>query len=702
MAIVPTVGTTLYPQAHGYDGYIENVLIRLAVTEETPMQEVTADAEAPRVDTADAAEDIRDEVGQRYSRSNLSGGAGLDFLHAPNRPQDAAIRYWDSEGVDVFGAEKGETYSAKLMHSIVQVDSAAGITKAVQIDGDVYYLAGSSIYSVGSVLKDGLSATGIDMAAVGNTIFTLDGTDGVQKYSLPSWTPTNESATVFDRIWAVKARCLGVIDNLLYEVAPVIADVNEVQHIEHDATAGDFYLTLAGGRTPSLAYNVSTGDLDTAIQGLPGVTAVTVTGSTGAWFVTFTDPGAENITPMGWNDDGLVAGSMTVHTETQGVTGSPSTLLLTLPTADTVTDVVDTGTAILVFTTAQSVYSLAVDDALALSIAGESTWIDEVPIMAAESFGVIGIVTAEPTPAGGVISRFYTAGLSDTYAITNLQLIYQVGDRTTTQDLTAHSIESTRDSIYVVAPDEGETSSTAWRYYLPTGGYARSYQFDTNPARTITSLVWAKGIMWAAVASEGLWKESNDYVMSGYVTGPLADFFSSESKQWVSGEVTGNAPTGTSLELYDTNQESLLENPSSNEWRLVAVLRNPEQTESIVDMVGRRGRYHGAKVTLASDSSRTLTPELLSYSFRALSSPNRDTLIRMPINISDQIESPGKRAIRIKGRGQAIEDALRAYEGESVLVELYRPKLKIQGLIEKFGDMMLMAINLSIFDIIGN
>ena len=40
-----------------------------------------------------------------------------------------------------------------------------------------------------------------------------------------------------------KGRILGVIDNLLYEVGPVIADVNEVQHIEYTATAGDFYLT---------------------------------------------------------------------------------------------------------------------------------------------------------------------------------------------------------------------------------------------------------------------------------------------------------------------------------------------------------------------------------------------------------------------------------------------------------------------------
>lgn len=588
MAIVPTISSTAYPQAHGYDGYIEEILIRLAVSETTPLQELTAEAEAPRVDTADAAEDIRDEVGQRYSRSNLSGGAGLDFLHAPNRPDDASIRYWDSEGVDVFGSEKGEVYSAKLMRKMEEEDVATGIKKVVQVDGAVYYLSGTLILDEGGTTKDTLSATGVDITAVGNTIFTMDATDGVQRYNLPSWTPVNESTTTtFTRIWGVKARCLGVIGNLLYEC------------------------------------------------------------------------------------------------------GTSDILLLTLPTADTVTDVVDTGTAILVFTTAQSVYSLVVDDALALSVVGESTWIDETPIVAAESFGVIGVVTAEPSVAGGNITRFYTASLGEQYSIDNLQLIFQVGDRSTTADLSATSILATRDSFYIATPDEGANSSTVWRYYLPTTGFASSYQFGTTVAsHDVTSMVWASGVLYASVASEGLWKEQDTYVATGYIIGPLADFFSSESKQWVSGELTGNAPAGTVIDLYDTNNEALIENPTDSAWTHITTIRSVNVTESITDITNHRGRYHAAKITLASDSARAFTPELLSYSFRALASPNRDTLLRIPINVSDQIESPGKRAITIKGRGAAIEAALRTYEGESVLVELYRPDIKLQGLVEQFEETM--------------
>jgi hypothetical protein len=339
-----------------------------------------------------------------------------------------------------------------------------------------------------------------------------------------------------------------------------------------------------------------------------------------------------------------------------------------------------------VFTTAGSIYSLVVDDTLALSIAGESSWLDEVPIMAAESFGVIGIVTSEPNPNSGVITRLYTASLGASYSIDNLQLIFQVGDRDTTDDLTAYSITSTRDSFYVAIPDEGANTATAWRYFLPTGGYSRSYQFETSTAHAVTSMVWASGAMWASVASEGLWAEQDTYVTSGYVIGPLADFFSSESKQWISGEITGRSPAGCALDLYDTNDESLIESPQDSQWALVATIREAGISEKRNDIVGRRGRYHAAKVEMASDGSRLTTPELVSYSFRAFASPNRDTLLRIPINVSDQIESPGKRAITIKGRGEAIEAALRAYEGESVLIELYRPALRLQGMIEQFEE----------------
>ena len=116
--IIPTIDIVDNPQSHGYDGYIDNVLIRLAVSQQTPYQDLTAEASPPRIDTAESAEDMRDEVGRRYSRSDFSGGAGLDFMHSPTRSQDAAIRFWDSRGVDVFRSDKGDVYDARRLNRV--------------------------------------------------------------------------------------------------------------------------------------------------------------------------------------------------------------------------------------------------------------------------------------------------------------------------------------------------------------------------------------------------------------------------------------------------------------------------------------------------------------------------------------------------------------------------------------------------------
>jgi len=91
---------------------------------------------------------------------------------------------------------------------------------------------------------------------------------------------------------------------------------------------------------------------------------------------------------------------------------------------------------------------------------------------------------------------------------------------------------------------------------------------------------------------------------------------------------------------------------------------------------------------LRSDASRILTPGFRSYSFRALPNPNRDILKRIPINVSDQVETYGKRAITVPGRGAVVEAHLRAFEGEYVIVELFREGLRLQSLIERFESTM--------------
>lgn len=586
-AIVPTIDQVARPQAMGYDGYIDNVLIRLAVTQETPLEDVTADAAPPKVNTSESGEDVRDEIGERYSRSNLSGGAGLDFLHSPQRPDDASIRYWDSRGVDVFRTDKGDIYEATLMHQVSQDAAHTGIHSVCQVDGTVYFATATEIRESDNTLR--YTGTGITrMVAVGTNIYILDSSGVGRINPATSWTRNAVSATTYQQIWGVKSRAVAVTDNVLYNA-----------------------------------------DDDTAI--------------------------------------------------------------LTLPTGDTVNHVADAGPTIMVLGTTGSVYFLHLDQNLALVPAGEVPFVNEIPVLAVEAFGVVGIATAARTESSGQVARFYTArlGVAGSYTLEDLQLVYQVGDRGTTTDLTPTAIHATRDTIMLAVREPDELNITVWRYFLPTGGFSRGLEVSDDGGFSgteyIADMVQVDDRAYFAVSNEGLWSEDDTYIATGWLVGPLADFFTSDPKQWVAGELSGGPlPSGAGLELYHTSNPDLLDDAASTSWQIVTRLLSGQSVAKISNIAGFDSRYHAGKLIFRSDSSRVFAPTFRSYSFRALPAPKRDILMRIPLNVSDQIESPGRRAIVVKGRGAAIRNALRAYEGEQVIIGLYRPEIKILALIEKF------------------
>lgn len=130
--------------------------------------------------------------------------------------------------------------------------------------------------------------------------------------------------------------------------------VTEKQTVDHDGTGGTFTLTYSGQTTATIAYNASKATMDTRLQALSNVTAVTVTGSDAfPMVVEFTDPtGAIDLMTF---DDALLTG------DTVGVT-----VVETQAGVDNVYEVVsfwidgDTGTFTLSYggqTSASIVYS---------------------------------------------------------------------------------------------------------------------------------------------------------------------------------------------------------------------------------------------------------------------------------------------------------------------------------------------------------
>lgn len=598
--IIPTLSNVTRPKSQGYDGSIGNVLIRLAVSPQTPFEDLTAEATAPRVDTAASAEDMRDEVGRRYSRSKLLGGAGLDFLHTPDRSDDADVRFWDSRHVDVFREKKGDIYEVPLMHAMEGQDVTGTILSVFAHDGTVYYALPDGVYDLATKTNRYALDVGVMALSMGSSIYALD-SDGVTQIDPSDWSASVLIATVYDRIYAVKSRIVGVTDNILYDASNMDA------------------------------------------------------------------------------------------------------VILTLPADDTLNDVVDAGPVVLALATTGSIHSLNLDNSLDLVPIAETKFTGEVPILAAEAFGVLGFATTESTEVGGKVARFYTGSLVAGNAVGDISLVFTVGDRDTVEDLSPLAMTQTRDSIYIAIPEEGEQVLTVWRYYLPTGGYARGHEVEylgnveesssssasssSAPApilRGCTGLVEVDDRMYVGTDEEA-YRESDDYEAEGWLIGPAADFFTADPKQWVSAELSGSRlPSGTELELYDTVDITLMSQPLSVSWRLVARLFTAQDQTRIDSLTNRNSRFHVCRVVWRSSSDRGSSPAFRSYSVRSLPNPTRDVLLRIPINVSDQIESQGRRATLIPGRGAATEAVLRGFEGVHTLIEIYRPAWRIRGTVERF------------------
>ena len=57
-------------------------------------------------------------------------------------------------------------------------------------------------------------------------------------------------------------------------------------------------------------------------------------------------------------------------------------------------------------------------------------------------------------------------------------------------------------------------------------------------------------------------------------------------------------------------------------------------------------------------------------------------VVTVPINLSDQVERPRRKAFKVKNLGEVIYQTLKQKEGDSVTLTLYEPSEIIRGVVE--------------------
>ena len=382
-----------------------------------------------------------------------------------------------------------------------------------------------------------------------------------------------------------------------------------------------------------------------------------------------------------WSMKGrLVASATNGELHEVAATSSPPTMKA-LPSGSSWTDVADGGAVVLATADDGYIYSFA-DESSTLTLKGQTFVEGEVPNAIDAAQGLIFYGTYQNT-ASGKIGRLYVAEITNAnslYVLVNAQLIKQWGDGTTTLNQAPYKIISTRDSIYTGIVDSA-SKTNLWRYYLPTGGIARDVEFAESGI--VEGIAVFSDRIFATVSGGGLYRESTNYVSTGYIITPLADFFTSEKKQWVGAKLNTNVVTSGSVKLFTSTIAGDINNSNAATWaEQVSIFSGTGGDEEVMTLVD--GRWIAGKIEINTDDV-TQSPEMLSFAIRGFQLVN-DLVVDMPINISDQIERPFRKALRVQGQGDLVYQALRNKEGKNVQLEIFRPDTLLRGIIENVSS----------------
>jgi hypothetical protein len=614
MAVLPSPSNTSQPEAQGFEANLDDLFLRFAVGPGRQMNINTAPLQAQAIQTSETPEDFQQEFGQIYSRTDFSGGEGLDKAHRRNGTERDFSRYWDSKGVDVFHGDQDTGYNAHLLYDVEQKTLTLTDTNnyiAQTTNGYLYITDDNDVYQStdNGDTWSAMSSTGITykiqgITSFGDDLFLVSGDGGTNKelffYDQSADTWTNESlgssfTGYFTGIWFSKGTLFvsGKSDTAeyLWESSPFTKNFS-----------GDFQATNA---------------------------------------LTQTEPTHE------------------------------------------FTDVIDAGAVVLAGNTDGNIYSLKLDGG-SWSLKGQTKLsFEEIHSLAATE-GLVFIGTKGSQSQTG---RFYSAEVTvadNLYVLANRQLIKQWDNGI---DLTPHSMFVTRDSVYM-GVHESATTTYLWRYFLPTAGIARD--IGVTHASNTTSVV--TGITQAGTTTpkfvfvssgQGVYKELDTYVSTGYIVTALADFYTSEKKQWVGAKLNTNGVSAGTVELATSTIPTDIDNIDSPTWQnQITIASGVGGDEEVLELVD--GRWITAKLTITTtDTSQS--PELLSFAIRGFQLVN-DLVVDMPINISDQIERPFRKALRINGQGELIYQALRNKEGKNVQLEIFRPDTLLRGIIENVSS----------------
>jgi hypothetical protein len=268
---LPTISQVANPQGWGYGARLDELLLRLAVGPDRTAETETAQAQAQRIQTESNPENFVPESGQPFSRSDFSGGEGLDFAHRRQPDPNDSIRFWDSVGVDVFSKEPGQIRSAGLllaMETIASTGTDSAPHMVLHPDGYLLRVSGNNVLKVATpsatpsvTTEDPFPSYAVDVESlvqVGDDTFaTGAGASALlsKRNAAGTWSELATALNVSSKLWYVKGRLMGAVDETLHVIDQADGTTDATVHILPSGEtwaaivdAGPIILAAGGGR----------------------------------------------------------------------------------------------------------------------------------------------------------------------------------------------------------------------------------------------------------------------------------------------------------------------------------------------------------------------------------------------------------------------------------------------------------------------
>ena len=487
-------------------------------------------------------------------------------------------------------------------------------------------------------------------------------------------------------------------------VAPADAGVPEVLELAHEtsqvetSTDSNLYVAKIGSvlymsegsnirRTANLGSSFTTSARGGAITGLgvigdelyAGVgTDIEKRTGGGSWS-TWSDVNNDRIWAA--KDRILAADGVSLY---EAAAGAGSVLIHTLPTGASWTSVVDAGSAILAAATTGTIYAF-IEEEGNLVLKGQTDLVKEEPRSLGYLQGIVLIGTGQATTTGATIGRLWRAQLVGVRLQAG-QVLRTWREGAIAGDRAPQFIHTTREFAYVGLGSFAGSSSELWKYMAETDGITKELDATPNVGfGTTLGITDINERLFYSVGNSGLHREEQTYEPTGYLITPMADFFSSQVKNWVGARLDAEAViTQEEIVVSYSNDPAALTDPTHSSWTAAVSVAGGGVTKQDAEqaLISAAGRYLIGKIELTSSTDQVTTPTAFSFGYRVLAT-TEDEVIQIPVNISDQIEIPHRKRLVVRGEGNRIWQQLRAIQGEDVRLKILRPTpLEVRGVLQ--------------------